>query len=343
MARFNRSVPICPICVFLVLCGCSSSHQSSPDSATGGPDVGRDVAADLACLPGTLHCLCAAGSTCGSGLVCQTNSCVEQVGSGGSPGSGGRTSAGGAGGASSNGGTGGASGAGGASSNGGTGGAGGFAGATSGPPDSGSTASWDVGTAPDEVLAVEPQRDSGSSAGPDVSVQTDGPISPQLDGAHTAVDTSSTDAPSSADGEAGGEVSCAAVSSGCYCAADMEGIPGLSVCSKDSVTTSASDRGRCCKADNNCTCESFGCAVSTLSGACWCDYTDLLESTSSLWTRVDQCPAPESGFKCCFDSVESYCHCGLRTCPDTATEVATCTLAQLAACKSSEVAVDRCK
>ena len=324
MARFSLSAPIC---VFLVLCGCSSSHKSSPDSAAGSPDVGRDVAADIGCLPGTLHCLCAAGSTCGSGLVCLTNSCVEQVGSGGSSGSGGRTSAGGAGGASSNG---------------GTGGAGGAAGATSGTPDSGSTTTWDAGTAPADIT-VEPQHDSGSSAGPDVSMQTDGPISPQLDGAHTAVEASSTDAPISVDGGAGGEVSCAAVSSGCYCAADMAGIPGLSVCSKDSVTTNASDRGRCCKADNNCTCESLGCAVSTLTGTCWCDYTDLLELTSSLWTRVDQCPAPESGFKCCFDSVGSYCHCGLRTCPDSATEVATCTLAQLAACKSGEVAVDSCK
>ena len=95
---------------------------------------------------------------------------------------------------------------------------------------------------------------------------------------------------------------------------------------------------------DSCTCESLACVIRTLGGSCSCDYMIMFESLSPAeWTEVDQCPAPEAGSKCCFDAVASYCSCGRATCSDGATEVASCSLAQLAACKSGETAVESCR
>ena len=71
--------------------------------------------------------------------------------------------------------------------------------------------------------------------------------------------------------------------------------------------------------------------------------TSVLATLIPSGTKLDQCPAPKSGNKCCYDTVLNSCDCNHASCSATATEVAACTLARVTACTGSDMAVDACK
>ena len=163
-------------------------------------------------------------------------------------------------------------------------------------------------------------------------------------GGTTAVSSGGSGGNTSTGGSSGSsvQVTCSALSTGCMCSSGKPGASDPATCSKTSVATGNSDKGGCCKGSFFCTCTSYSCVLDTSLGTCYCDTTYALKSVIPSGTKLDQCPAPKSGNKCCYDSTLNSCDCNHASCSATATEVAACTLAQVTACGSG-VAVDSCK
>jgi hypothetical protein len=253
-------------------------------------------------------------------------------GSGGNTGTAGSTGAGGSVGGTS---VGGGTGLGGTLSSTAAGGRGGSAGTTTGTASGGSTSGPDAGTV---GTGGSPRLDGGASSGPDASTPIDTPVGSKPDGAEAGVDSSRAEA-STDDGGASGFTFCRGISSGCQCSSVAAAGSNLSECNKESVRKV--NPGRCCKASTYCSCESMACAADNSTGRCRCDYVDLIATLLS-WTPETQC-VPTSGLTCCLFASESYCQCKQQECPAGATQVSTCTPAQLNACPNGEQAVDSCR
>ena len=207
-------------------------------------------------------------------------------------------------------------------------------GSSSAPPAEGgaSGTGGDIGTG---GASTSPLSGSGGSPGAGGNLGTGGATSPSSGGSGGSA---------GAGGSSGSsvQVTCSALSTGCTCSSGKPGASDPATCSKSSVATSASDKGSCCKSSFFCTCTSYSCILDSSLGRCFCDTTSTLTALVPSGTKLDQCPAPKSGNKCCYDSTLNSCDCNHTSCSATATEVAACTLAQLTACGSG-VAVDSCK
>jgi hypothetical protein len=139
------------------------------------------------------------------------------------------------------------------------------------------------------------------------------------------------------------QVACSTLPTGCTCSAGKPGASDPASCSKSSVATSPSAQGSCCKGNFFCTCKSYSCVLDSSLGTCFCDSTSVLATLIPSGTKLDQCPAPKTGNKCCYDSTLNSCDCNHASCSATATEVAACTLAKVTACAGSDSSVDACK
>ena len=213
-------------------------------------------------------------------------------------------------------------------------------------PDGPSTARFDgnVAAVPDSPAA---QPDSKTATVPDGASDTppDSPIVTSPDSGADKADTGAvgdTRAPA-ADGPS--LMACRTQPYQCTCDPGQPGPSDPPTCSKTSVVKDSTETGVCCKTDNYCICYSLSCVLDPVKtpGSCHCDFTDQLSYVAPQGTRLDQCSAPDEGKKCCLDSRWRMCDCNRTACADTATEVATCTNAQLAVCGPDEVTVDSCK
>jgi hypothetical protein len=141
-------------------------------------------------------------------------------------------------------------------------------------------------------------------------------------------------------GGASGAMNCRPLSDtgqDCYCSST--GSNSLSQCSGSSVA--AADHGYCCGGGGYCTCWRTACVNVPSIGYCECGTP--FDDTNP---RVDSCPQPAGG-TCCLDTGLSpgSCHCSanVTSCPSGQSQVASCSLADVMICRSTDTVVASCK
>jgi hypothetical protein len=124
---------------------------------------------------------------------------------------------------------------------------------------------------------------------------------------------------------------CEATLSGCRC--DSAAAPELDECSATSVA-SAGSLGYCCDI-GSCECYEVECWMQT-GVTCSCGNSFVV---GGFGTQVQSC----TGTHCCVDADAKYCFCSVQECDVTDTEVASCSMLDVANCYDFETPTDRCR